>query len=137
MTPDICRRLALPILMLCGTLGSLGACSATPSRAAHATAAERVACRAHTDDVFSRQNRNAVYRSDSYSTDLRDTPFATSGMPGLTTSGLSQQYGIENTMQDCLNGTGDAPAATEAAPPGTPAVSTKLSTGAPAPATVK
>jgi len=139
MIPLSLSRRATPALglALLALAAPLGACAGPAPSSSRATAAERAACRTHADEVFSRQNRDAIYRSDTYSTALRDSPFASSGMPGLTTTGLSQQYGVENTMQDCLRGIGNAPAATEAAPPGTPPIADSFSTGGAAPATVK
>jgi hypothetical protein len=90
---------------------------AGPGSQTRSTEAARAACRAHADNVFEQQNKDAVYRSDTYSTQLRDSPFGSSGMPGLPTFGLSQQFGVQTTMQNCLNGTGDLPATTEDGPP--------------------
>jgi hypothetical protein len=134
MSRRLCRLADTALLLI--PLMALSACAnqAPPSRA---TAAARSACRAHADDVFLRQNSDAIYRSDNYSSNLRDSPFGSSGLPGLTTTGLSQQFGIDNTMQDCLNGMGDSPAATEAVPPGQPPVPSSVSSGAAAPSTVK
>jgi hypothetical protein len=87
--------------------------------------------------MFEQQNRNAVYRSDSYATGLRDSPFGSSGVPGVTTTGLSQQFGIDNNIQNCLNGVGDSAATTSTIPPGSPLGARQVISGAPAPATVK
>ena len=67
------------------------------------------ACRARADEVFQRQNRDQVYRVDTYNTDTRDAPFGTNGLKGVTSAGLSQQYGRDNMVQDCLRSTGAGP----------------------------
>jgi hypothetical protein len=114
---------------------------ANPTPTSRASAAARSACRTHADEVFEQQNRGAMYLSDTYSTGVRDSPFASSGLPGPSTSGLSQQFGIDTTMQNCLNGTGngtgDTPAATAASPPGIPPVASSAPVGAAARPTVK
>lgn len=63
------------------------------------------ACRERADEVFQRQNRDQVYRVDTYRTDTLDAPFGTTGMKGVTSAGLSQQYNRDNLVQDCLRGT--------------------------------
>jgi hypothetical protein len=130
------------LLVASPLLVGLGACanfsgSSFGGSTSHASAAERSACRAHADAVFERQNSDAMYRSDTYSTGLRDSPFGSSGLPGLTTTGLSQQFGVATTMQDCLNGTGGASATTDPVPTGGKLGPTTITSGAAAPATVK
>ena len=104
----LARPAALPgaLLALCGLVASVG-CTAPPPHA-RASAAAQAACRTHADDVYLRQNRDAIYRADNYTTQQRDTPFAASGMPGLTTTGLSEEYGRDTTMENCLNGMGNS-----------------------------
>jgi hypothetical protein len=124
------------LLSASALLACLGAC-ANQTPASQSSAAARSACRSYADEVFQRQNAGAVYQSDTYSTGLRDSPFGSSGLPGLTTTGLSQQYGIDTTMQNCLNGTGGSSASVEPSVPGAPPGATTITNGAPAPATVK
>lgn len=81
--------------------------SAPPPQRAEVAAVS--ACRARADEVFQRQNRDQVYRVDNYNTDTRDAPFGTSGLKGVTSAGLSQQYGRDNMVQDCLRSSGAGP----------------------------
>lgn len=80
-----------------------------PPQAERAELAAVSACRTRADEVFQRQNRDQVYRVDNYNTDTRDAPFGTSGLKGVTSAGLSQQYGRDNLLQDCLRSSGAGP----------------------------
>ncbi len=91
----------VPFVLMAGVLAT-GACAfqTGPARP-RAEVAAVSACRVRADEVFERQNCDHVYRSDAYQTDTRDAPFATSGMRGVTTAGLSQQFGRDNTLDEC------------------------------------
>ena len=80
----------------------------SPTRAEQTQLADVNACRARADQVFTRQNRDAVYRVDTYNTDTRDAPFGTSGLKGVTSAGLSQQFGRDTMVENCLRGSGAA-----------------------------
>ena len=88
-------------------LAGLGACAgrqpATPRNLAALDA-----CRERADEVFQKQNRADIYRSDVYATSGRDAPFATNTLPGVPTRGLSGEYQRENLVDDCLNAGGAA-----------------------------
>jgi hypothetical protein len=81
----------------------------SPPPAQRAEIATVSACRARADEVFQRQNRDQVYRVDTYNTDTRDAPFATNGLKGVTSAGLSQQYGRDNMVEDCLRSSNAGP----------------------------
>ena len=102
------------------TLGGLAACTRpigiTADRAG-ATPKAMAACRHRADEVFERQNRGDVYRSDMYAGGERDSPFAATGMSGNPSAGLSDRYSRENMVDDCLNAASGAPGATPDAPP--------------------
>lgn len=109
-----CWLFAAGVLTGCGT-------AAPRSRAQAAAAAARSACRARADEVFLRQNRGDVYRADTFVSDTRDSPFSTSGLPGITSNGLSGQYQRDNMVSSCVYGGGgpSGPAATlSVSPPG-------------------
>ena len=88
-----------------------------PTTASRASAAALASCRASTNHSFDRQNR---YLLSERST--TDTPFSTSGDPGVTTRGLTQRYDYDTQLASCL-GSSDASAgvangpATSAPPP--------------------
>lgn len=84
----------------------------TMTRSDQTRVADLDACRARADQVFTRQNRDQVYRVDSYNSDTRDAPFGTSGLKGVTSAGLSQQFGRDNMVENCLRGSGAAAAPT-------------------------
>lgn len=86
------------------------ACTFGPPPSA-SEAATQSACRERADEVFQRQNRGAVYNTDTYQTDTRDAPFATSGLRGVTSAGLGQQFGRDTTLDDCLRGRATGPQA--------------------------
>jgi hypothetical protein len=75
-----------------------------PNRATAATAA---ACRQRADEVFARQNRAEVYNSDTYDSSIRDAPFASSGLPGITTRGLGSRYARDKYLDDCIRNAAD------------------------------
>ncbi len=85
--------------------------------------AQAQACRQRTDEVFLLQNRGELYRTDSYVSGARDTPFsgggggATSGGIGANnySDGLSGQYARQQALTDCYNRS-----AAPATPPATP-----------------
>ena len=66
------------------------------------SAADRAECRQRADVVFDKQNRAEVYRTDTFAGETRDAPFSTTGLPGITSSGLSGQYERANLLDDCL-----------------------------------
>jgi hypothetical protein len=97
---------------------ALGGCSFGAGRPAGLSAAEAQACRQHTDEVFLLQNRGELYRTDSFVSGSRDTPFSgtsaagTSGGIGANNfgDGLSGQYAREKALSDCYNrSSGPAP----------------------------
>ena len=83
----------------------LGGCAGSRAPERQGSAAQKAACRQRADEVYSKQNRAEVYRSDTYLTTTRDSPFATSGLPGITSRGLSGQYARDTLVRDCLNNT--------------------------------
>ena len=83
---------------------TLPACTPSPapsSGQARADAATMTACREHADAAYNRQNRDSIYTISS-----RDTPFSANYTPGLVDRGLSQRYGHELMVRDCVRNTG-------------------------------
>ncbi len=80
-----------------------GGCGSSRSSGQQASAAQKAACRQRADQVYASQNRADLYNSDRYQTTTRDAPFATSGLPGITSRGLGGQYARETLISDCLN----------------------------------
>lgn len=99
MTRPILCSLALPLLLL-------GACQSAPPRSS-ASAAVNAACRVEVDRVYAAQNRADLSRRDE-----RDTPFASSYLPGITTRQLSQQYARGNQMAECVSANSNGQAST-------------------------
>lgn len=89
------RAICLAFLLLAG-----GCTRATP--AGNVSAADRAECRQRADVVFDKQNRAEIYRTDVFAGETRDAPFATTGLPGITSRGLSGQYERANLLEDCL-----------------------------------
>jgi hypothetical protein len=86
-------------------LGALqGGCARPAAPTQQASAAQKAACRQRADEVYAKQNRAELYESDTYQSSTRDSPFATTGLPGITTRGLGGQYERDNLVSDCLNG---------------------------------
>lgn len=91
------------------SLFSLAACyTPPPASHSHASTAAMTACRQRADEVYIRQNRGEIYNADRFATAERDSPFASSGLPGITTNGLGGRYNYEQLQDDCLSSTGSA-----------------------------
>ena len=119
-------RTAMALLCLAALPPALAGCTQSAAIArSHASAAAAVACRQRADQVYDRQNRADVYRSDTYETSTRDSPFASTGLPGVTTAGLSSRYQYAQLQDDCLNNSGSGaapPSGPQAGPAGSPMV---------------
>ena len=110
-------------------IGALAGCG-TPvqrSRSQVVSAADLTACRARADEIYNKQNRAEVYRSDTFVSDTRDAPYSTSGLPGITTNGLSGLYQHDNLVSSCVNSRGAAAPASGGVDPSGPASSTSVS----------
>ena len=92
------RRIILLLPMLV-----LAQCSPPPPPAgqARADAATLTACREHADAVYDRTHRDTIYTISN-----RDAPFSGSYAPRTVDAGLSQRYGRENMVRDCVRNTG-------------------------------
>ncbi len=89
---------------------------APPEPRSHASAVERAACRQRADQVYAMQNRDEIYRADTYATSTRDAPFAGGGLAGVTSRGLSGGFSRDQMVEDCLNSSAGNVGATPAAP---------------------
>jgi hypothetical protein len=94
--------LALPL--------ALAACAGQPQ--SHASAAAQAACKQRADEVYTQQNRDQVYASDTYVSRTRDTPFNGAGMPGSGSEGLSSLYARDQILSNCLDGINSGASAT-------------------------
>ena len=93
-------------LLLALTLTALAGCVAPRPETAQtrASAAARAQCRASTEQAFNRQNRYLLSERDT-----TDAPFSSSGVTGITTRGLTQQYDYENDLASCLSSRANGP----------------------------
>lgn len=114
-------RLAVSAGVASVLLLAAGCARPAPDPQQQASAARKAACRQRADEVYTKQNRGEVYETDTYTTNTRDSPFATSGLPGITTRGLGGQYERDNMIRDCLN---DAAGNVGNTPPEPPAPTT-------------
>jgi hypothetical protein len=94
---------------------ALAACSPPPAPTAQSRAnqATLAACRHRADETYLRQNRASLYMQDD-----RDSPGSSTYVSGITTRGLSDRYGWDSQVSDCVRNQG---AAEETAPAPTPA----------------
>ena len=101
-------------LVLVAIAGCAGPASQSPTRA---SAAATATCRASTEASFNRQNRYLLSERNT-----TDSPFSTSGIPGITTRGLTQRYQYDTQLASCLAASGGAaqPASQPSPPTGTP-----------------
>lgn len=98
-------------------IAALAGCAAprpqTPVTRASAAAA--ASCRASTESSFNRQNRYLLSERNT-----TDAPFSTSGVTGITTRGLTQQYDYGTQLQDCLTASGGGTASSIDSQPSPP-----------------
>jgi hypothetical protein len=92
-----------PTASLLPMLLALAYCAPPPAPAgqARADAATMAACRTHADEVYNRQHRDTIYTISS-----RDSPFSANDSRGVVDNGLSQRYGRENMVRECVRNTG-------------------------------
>jgi hypothetical protein len=96
---------------------------------ARADAATLTACRSHADEVYNRQRRDTIYTINN-----RNSPFSgNDSTTGIADRGLSERYGRENMIRDCVRNTGaetDRTATAKPAAPARPAASAPTVPGA-------
>ena len=93
------RLLLLPLL-------ALTQCTpppAAPTGQTRSDAATLAACREHADAAYNRNNRDSIYTIGN-----RDSPFSGNYGPAPVDKGLSQRYGRESMIRDCVRNTGTA-----------------------------
>jgi hypothetical protein len=104
-------------------LAALAACNQPIGHSADradATPKALAACRQRADEVYERQNRGAVYRSDMLAGGERDTPYAALGTPGTPNQGLASRFARETMVDDCLNASSGNPGTTPEPPTAPP-----------------
>jgi len=104
----------LPLLF--PLLLALAHCSPPPPPVgqARADAATLAACREHADAVYDRTHRDSIYTINS-----QNSPFSGGYLPAPVNAGLSDRYGRDNMVRDCVRNTGtetDRSATTTPAP---------------------
>ena len=96
------RLAAWPTLALAVSASLLAGCM-EPSPRSQADQAAASACEQQADQTYLTQNR---YLLSERST--TDTPFSTSGLPGVTSNGLGQRYGRDQQLAGCLRENGQS-----------------------------
>ncbi len=119
--PNRSRSPCVGTLLAGVVAGMLSGCAAPASPRNHADAAALAACRQRADQIYERQNRADVYRSDTYETSERDSPFTGAGLNGITSDGLGGRYQHDQFESDCLTSSGSTAPQTPAVPVGPPA----------------
>lgn len=90
-------RSLFPAILLAPAL-ACGACQPAQPMT-KAARADYQACRARADQVFDQQNRATLSERDT-----RDSPYATSGIPGITSAGLGSRYSRDSLVAGCSPG---------------------------------
>lgn len=90
-----------------------GCAQPNSGRRAGLTAAQAAECRSRSEAVYRQQNRGEIYKADTYATSTRDAPFASNGLPGITSNGLGAQFGREKALNECYNSQATGPQAAE------------------------
>lgn len=119
---DFRRPLAGISLALLMTVAGCGA------PLSHGERAQRDACRARADQVYSTQNRGEIYEQDAFASGTRDTPFAGTSVYAAKNEALGGNYARETMIDRCVRGaagnvgsTQDGVDPTRAAAPAAPA----------------
>ncbi|HET7882337.1 MAG TPA: hypothetical protein VFL55_15730 [Acetobacteraceae bacterium] len=89
-----------------------------PVGQARADAATLSACREHADAVYDRTHRDTIYTINS-----QNSPFSGGYLPAPVNAGLSDRYGRDNMVRDCVRNTGtetNRSATSTTPPPPTP-----------------
>ncbi|APH54177.1 putative secreted protein [Granulibacter bethesdensis] len=97
--PPALKRL---ILLAAGGL-MISGCAAKMDARQNQVAA---ACAKQADEIFTAQNPDAVYSADRYHGGVMDAPYAGIGAPGVITSGLSDSYGHNRNVINCIRRNG-------------------------------
>lgn len=82
-------------------LVTLAGCAAPLS---HGDRAQRDACRARADQVYSAQNRGDVYEQDAFASSARDTPFAGTSLSAARNEALGGRFAREQMIDRCIRG---------------------------------
>ena len=88
-------RALLPALLV---LFAAGCARPQQTAATRASAATAASCRSSANKAFDRQNRYLLSERSTV-----DSPFSTSGDPGVTTRGLTQRFDYDTNLQSCLS----------------------------------
>lgn len=86
-----------------------------PSRAS-VSPAQKAACHARAEDIYSAQNKGDIYRSDTQSYGST-TPFSNGGYANTRNEQLSSQYAYQRSLDDCYAVGADPAPATPASKP--------------------
>lgn len=112
--PRRIRLAAMPLVcaLALSTAALTAGCQRRPA-IGEVSAADRAACRQRADEVFDKQNREEVYRTDVFAGSTRDAPFSVAGLPNDPSRGLASQYQRDTLLDDCLRSkAGGAPTGT-------------------------
>ena len=105
-----------PALLALALGGVLAGCNPPAPKT---TPEQADACRARADEVFQRQNRQDVFRTDTHAGGTRDAMFSSTGSRGVGVGQLTSRFARDQLYIDCLRAvagnvgtTPDAPGAT-------------------------
>lgn len=105
-----------PALLALALGGVLAGCNPPTPKT---TPEQADACRTRADEVFQRQNRQDVFRTDTHAGGTRDAMFSSTGSPGVGVGQLTSRFARDQLYIDCLRAvagnvgtTPDAPGAT-------------------------
>lgn len=81
----------------------LAGCAGVPPQQSHADRAAADACEHQADQTYLSQNRFLMSERSTV-----DTPFSSSGLPGVTSNGLPDRYGRDQQLASCLRENGQS-----------------------------
>jgi hypothetical protein len=86
------------------SLALLVALTGCGSPLSHGERAQLDACRARADQVYTTQNRGAMYQQDAFASGARDTPFAGTSVYAAKNDELGGRYAREQMIDRCMRG---------------------------------
>ena len=103
-----------PLVALALAMATLCACDNStipaPLRSQSQADAQTVAaCRQRANQVFDQQNRGAIFSQGSQA----NMPFSANYTPDMPSRGLSQQFGFDRMVNDCIRNTGTGTSRTQ------------------------
>ncbi len=97
------RALPRRLTLVAALASVLAGCAGVPPQRSQADRAAATACEHQADQTYLSQNRFLLSERST-----TDTPFSSSGLPGVTSNGLPDRYGRDQQLASCLRENGQS-----------------------------